>query len=97
MFLTPQELFWDLTLVVFFASLAFLPATVLYRRPSAYSYCKFWTFSRTVQFIGDILIYPTLDISAGHCFNIMSGSGFLSIFAPYIVYRALLHDCWSAN
>ncbi len=81
---------WAGALFVFYTALWLAPAHWVYRRPAAHSYAAFWSITRLMIMISNLLRH--FDIDFGYCVYGASSAGLLSVVVPYIIYAALLRD-----
>jgi hypothetical protein len=77
-------------LVVFYLLVWLLPYSVLFRRPAAISYSRFWVCWHLGIFTSNLLVY--LDVDAGFCVSLFLDWGICGFLKPLVVFYTLLAD-----
>lgn len=88
------ELIWDFLLLSFFFVLWLAPQKLLFRRPAAIAYSKFWFIFRLFAFSINILLLNSYTTPIGTCLYIFLSLLLFSIFQPLICYYTLLQDSY---
>jgi hypothetical protein len=86
------ELLFDLSLLIFYGCLWFLPQPSFFRRPAAINYAKFWFYYRVITIFINILFFFSDTITWAACGYIFASLGLFALFQPVVCYWTLLQD-----
>jgi hypothetical protein len=86
------NVFWELALLLFYLALWLLPKKLLFRRPAALWYAKFWTLFRVASITINALIYVSQTRWIGNCLSVYGLLLLFSCLEPTVVYFTLLQD-----
>lgn len=77
---------WNLALIAIAGSVVFLPRRLLFRRPAAVQYAKFFLVVRVLDLVGTAIRHY---IDLGFCLELFSQWVLFGVAEPFVVYRAL--------